>query len=110
MDFSDALRMAREGHRITREGWNGRGMYVVMQKAYPEGIPINQNTADATGLEVGTVRKFLPYLMFHTAQGDFVPWVASQTDLLAEDWLWMTWPYATEADAEKNEVRGIAKA
>lgn len=86
MDFSDALDECKHGAKITRDGWNGKDMWVVYQAAYPDGIPINANTAKATGIEQGTVLKFRPYLMLFTAQGDFVPWVASQTDLLAEDW------------------------
>lgn len=72
--------------KIQREGWNGKGMFVVYQKAYPEGIPINKNTAEATGLPEGTVCRFLPYLMMKTADGAFVPWLISQTDALADDW------------------------
>jgi Protein of unknown function (DUF2829) len=90
MTFSEALDLCKAGTRIWRKGWNGKGMYVVYQKAYPQGIPINKNTADATGIPEGTegtVCKFLPYLMFCTVDGSFVPWLASQTDLLAEDWL-----------------------
>lgn len=86
MDFSDALRLVTRGHRISRRGWNGQGMYVVYQAGYPDGIPINANTAAATGLPEGTTCSFRPYLMMRTAQDDFVPWVASQTDLLADDW------------------------
>lgn len=86
MDFQYALKALKEGLKVSRSGWNGKNMWVVLQKAYPEGIPINQNTATAIGEPVGTVHKFLPYLMFKTAQGDFVPWLASQTDILADDW------------------------
>lgn len=86
MDFSDALRLAKQGKRISRAGWNGKGQYVVLQKGYPDGIPINGNTAEATGIPEGTVCRFLPYLMFGTADGAFVPWVISQTDALASDW------------------------
>jgi hypothetical protein len=88
-DFSDALRMCKNGEKIQRVGWNGKGMYVVYQKAYPGGIPINKNTADATGIPEGTVCRFLPYLMMKTADGAFVPWLISQTDAMAEDWLVM---------------------
>lgn len=84
--FDLALCYLKEGRRVQRDGWNGKGMFVVYQKGYPDGIPINKNTAEATGIEEGTVMKFHPYLMMKTAQGDFVPWVASQTDILAEDW------------------------
>ncbi|HEY9474559.1 MAG TPA: DUF2829 domain-containing protein [Mycobacteriales bacterium] len=86
MDFADALRAVKAGSRITRDGWNGRGMYVVYQAGYPDGIPINANTATATGIPQGTVCRFRPYLMMRTVDGDFVPWLASQTDLLADDW------------------------
>lgn len=84
--FDLALAYLKEGRRVQRAGWNGKGMFVVYQKGYPNGIPINANTAEATGIPQGTVKCFHPYLMMYTAQGDFVPWVASQTDILAEDW------------------------
>lgn len=87
MTFSEALERVRiPGTRISREGWNGRGMYVVYQKGYPNGIPVNANTAEATGLPQGTVAVFKPYLMFCTDQGEFEPWVISQADALADDW------------------------
>lgn len=78
--------MRYHGMKVRRAGWNGKGMFLVFQRGYPEGIPINKNTAEATGVPQGTVCKFLPYVMMCTAQGDFVPWLCSQTDLLAEDW------------------------
>ena len=68
-------------------GWNGKGMWIALQVGYPQGIPINKNTANAIGLPEGTVCKFLPYLMMRTATGEFVPWLASQTDILADDWV-----------------------
>lgn len=87
MDFGTALSFCKEGRKITRDGWNGAGQYVVIQNGYPEGIPINKNTADATGLPEGTLCKFAPYLLMKNAQDVFVPWLASQGDLLAEDWM-----------------------
>lgn len=86
MDFSDALRRCKTGDKIARTGWNATGMFVVHQAGYPDGIAINANTAQATGIPEGTVCKFQPYLMFKTAQDSFVPWLASQSDLLADDW------------------------
>ncbi len=84
-DFSKALSSVKNGAKIQREGWNGKGMYVVYQKGYPSGIPINKNTAEALHADEGTICKFLPYLMMKTANGEFVPWLASQTDILASD-------------------------
>lgn len=86
MGFGDALRALKDGARVSRAGWNGRGMFVVHQKGYPDGIPINANTAEATGLPQGTVCRFRPYLMMKTVDDEFVPWVISQTDALADDW------------------------
>lgn len=87
MPFSVSLHALKSGKKVARVGWNGFGMYIVLQKAYPQGIPINKNTSEATGIPEGTVCKFLPYLMMKTVDGSFVPWLASQTDLLAEDWV-----------------------
>lgn len=86
--FEIALRYLRDGRKVCRAGWNGKGMYVVYQKGYPDGIAINENTANATGIPQGTTCKFLPYLMLKTVAETptFVPWMASQTDLLEKDW------------------------
>ncbi len=86
MDIGGAVNARRDGKRVRRAGWNGKGMYLAFQKAYPEGIPINKNTSEATGLPEGTVCRFLPYVMMRTVDGSFVPWLCSQTDLLATDW------------------------
>lgn len=86
LSFGQALDALREGKLVARVGWNGKGMWLTLQKAYPDGIPINKNTAEATGIPEGTVCRFLPYIMMKTADGAFVPWVASQTDILAMDW------------------------
>lgn len=86
MDFGEALENLKAGRKVARVGWNGKGMWIVLQAGYPDGVAINANTAKATGLAEGTVCRFRPYLTMRTAQDDFVPWVASQTDILAEDW------------------------
>lgn len=55
-------------HPTTRAQWNGRGQYLELQK--PD--------------EHSKMRK--PYIYIKPVDGEFVPWVASQTDLLGEDW------------------------
>jgi hypothetical protein len=87
MDFGSALVAMKEGHRVFRIGWNAPNQYAVMQKGYPDGIAINRNTAEATGLPEGTLCFFRPYFMLCTAAGDFVPWVPTTSDLLEDDWL-----------------------
>ncbi len=66
--FGQALEMLKSGLRCARHGWNGKGMYVELQRP------------DAHS------KMTLPYLFTRTVQGDLVPWLASQTDILAEDW------------------------
>lgn len=85
MDFGDAFRMIKQGHRLRNAHWD-EAMYVVQQKGYPDGIPINKNTADATGIPEGTVIRFRPYLMLSTVDGAFVPYVVTQSDLFSEVW------------------------
>lgn len=86
-DFAWALRMLKDGHgyKLRRAGW-ADGAFVVLQKGYPDGIPINKNTAEATGMLEGTTCRFLPYLMLKTATRDFVPWLPNMVDILANDW------------------------
>ena len=67
MDIGQAVTMMRAGQRVTRLGWNGKDMYLAYQPGYPDGIPINTNTAKATGLPEGTMRKFLVTLTSLTA-------------------------------------------
>lgn len=69
MNIGDAIAAMRHGSRVTREGWNGPGQYLEMQ------------TPDEHS------KMTLPYIYITTVQGDLVPWLASQTDLLANDWM-----------------------
>ena len=68
VDFSDALVALKNGMAVTRVGWSGRGMYLLLQ------TPDEHN------------KMTLPYIYMKTACGNLVPWLASQTDLLADDW------------------------
>ena len=86
MDFYDALRQVKAGKRIAREGWHGKGMFVVYQKAYPQGIPCNKQTAIAWGLNEGDLFKCESYLQIKMANGSHSMWVPSINDVLAEDW------------------------
>jgi len=86
-DFGRALECLRNGLRVSRKGWNGKNMYAMYIEGYPDGIPITAEAAKTAGVPNGTVCKFLPYLLMRTADGSFVPWLASQTDVLAFDWV-----------------------
>lgn len=86
MNFGQALEAVKSGEKIFRLGWNGKGMFAVYQKGYPDGIPCNKQTAEAWGLKEGDLFKVRPYLQLRTAQGDHAMWVPSTSDILAEDW------------------------
>ncbi len=68
MNFGEALDLLKQGGRVTRAGWNGPGQYLQLQ------VP------DANS------KMTLPYIYICTVQADLVPWLASQSDMLAEDW------------------------
>lgn len=68
LTFGHALDGLKYGERMTREGWNGKDMWIALQRP-------DENS-----------KMTLPYIYMKTAQGDLVPWLASQTDLLANDW------------------------
>jgi len=83
MDFSDALFEIKEGNRMTREGWNGADQFIFL-------VPGSTFTVDRPPLlgiyPEGTVINYLPHIDIRNAQGTIVPWLASQGDLMAEDW------------------------
>lgn len=66
--FSEALERLKAGQRVSRRGWNGPGQWLHLQRP------------DANS------KMTLPYIYIRTVQGDLVPWLASQTDMLSEDW------------------------
>ncbi len=84
MDFGYALDVLRQGCRVARAGWNGKGMFLFLVPG--SRITVSAGRPLAAHLEVGTEVDYLPHIDMKTAQGGVVPWLASQTDLLAEDW------------------------
>jgi hypothetical protein len=86
MDIGEAVKALKDGKHVSREGWNGQGMWLAYQLGYPQGVAVNAQSALALGVTEGTVCRFRPYVTLCAADGSFVPWVASQSDLLAEDW------------------------
>ena len=73
--FEFALWNLKHGLKVAREGWNGKGMYV--------GLAENPRFVSDTTDGPLCSRS---YLYMKTADNEYVPWVASQTDLLADDW------------------------
>lgn len=72
-DFPSAIKALKGGHRVMRKGWNGKGMWLGLC------VPENKENEESQ-------YKFLPYIVMKTADNGIVPWLANQTDMLAEDW------------------------
>lgn len=83
--FSQALEVLKRGGRVSREIWR-HGQCVVLQPAYPDGIPCNEQVARAWGIQPGTLFRCKPYLQRKMKDGTFMMWAPAQDDLLAEDW------------------------
>lgn len=86
MTFEQVLPFIKQGEKAFRTGWNGRGMYVVRQKGYPDGIPCNKQTAEVWGLKEGDLFKCNSYLQIKNADRSHSMWVPSVGDIFAEDW------------------------
>ena len=81
MTFGDALEAMKNGERVARKGWNGKGMYVFLAFEPDFVTDADISEFDQQEVEVGDM------LVMKTAQDTFQPgWLASQADMLAEDW------------------------
>mgnify|MGYP001583978144 CR=1 FL=1 len=63
-----AVKELWNGNKVCRQGWNGKGMYLMLQ------VPDEHS------------KMTLPYVYMKTASDELVPWLCSQSDLLAIDW------------------------
>lgn len=81
LSFSEALIALKAGKKVCRSGWNGKGMYLYF-------VPANSYPAitDIAKSEFGDMVPYGAYIAMKTAQNNVVPWLASQTDLVSEDW------------------------
>lgn len=70
--FGAAITKLQNGGRVARAGWNGHGMYLELQ------VPDEHSKMQR------------PYIFMNPVDGNLVPWVASQTDILSEDWFDVT--------------------
>ena len=79
MDFGQAVNCLKQGFKVARSGWNGKGMYLCLAS----------DIEFHTDAEIGPEREATvsPCIVMKTAKGDFQPgWLASQADMLSEDW------------------------
>lgn len=81
--FSTALQWLRDHNKVARHGWNGKDMFLFLV----EGSTFQVNRAPLLGIyPEGTSITYRPHIDMRTANGEIVPWIASQSDLLEIDW------------------------
>lgn len=102
INFSGALNMLKIGSKIQRQGWNGKGMFLLLVKSSDyfinDSFSLSKGLTDKEKFEpyFGQVDlpddtdpgriELLPWIGMKTADNKFIPWLASQSDILAEDW------------------------
>jgi hypothetical protein len=78
--FGEAVSRLKRGQKVARKGWDGKGMFLFYVSEY------------TLILENGYIPKMhnvnqLPWIAMKTADNSLAPWLASQTDMLANDWM-----------------------
>ena len=84
MNFGQAIEVLKTGNKVTRIGWNGKDMFLFLV----QGSQFKVNRPPLLGIyPEGTEINYRPHIDMKTVNGEIVPWVASQSDLLEEDWI-----------------------
>lgn len=90
MNFGKALEEMKQGNKVARQGWNGKGMFVYLVTGNEVSVPNLRNEAlKHVGMNRATADKVKinSHIDMQAADGSIVVgWLASQTDMLAEDW------------------------
>ena len=93
LTFGQALEFLKAGHQVAREGWNGKGMWIMLvpgtqPRITPES-PYGKVLGEYANTDDGCVDqvRIESHIDMFTATGDIQPgWLASQADMLGEDW------------------------
>ena len=81
MDFGNAIKLLKQGKKLQRQGWNGKGQYIELATNISY-ININQEIINAEHEAIGNKA-----IAFVGTSGVQLGWLASQADMLAEDWI-----------------------
>ena len=93
MNFGDAIECLKLGHKVARRGWNGRGMFIYLVNGRSVQYELLKNEAakafeSTKEVNKGRVLKINPHIDMRAADGSIVVgWLASQTDMMADDWI-----------------------
>ena len=88
MNFGDAIKALKEGKRVARRGWNGKDMFLYLVRGRDVAREFTRNEASQHPIfDYTDVAHFKSHIDMRTADGSIcIGWLASQTDMLAEDW------------------------
>lgn len=91
LSFGEALDYLKDGFKVAREGWNGKGMWLILVPGTPN-VLLNPMTPYADALPNQTHVEILPHIDMYTVNAHgrraMLPgWLASQSDMLADDWM-----------------------
>ena len=80
IDFGDAIRALKAGKKVARDGWNGKGQYLSLgdEFTYKDLSGVHDAVHQTSGRKA---------IVFHGTIGEQVGWLASQSDMLSEDWV-----------------------
>lgn len=87
-DFGDAIRLIKQGMKMKRQGWNGQDQFVSLAThisfkcTWDNGETLTETTVNPDHKDIGNNA-----LVFFGSRGVQVGWLASQADMLAEDWM-----------------------
>ncbi len=86
VDFGEAIKALKQGKKVARKGWNGKNMFVYYVPANK--YPASRNMKETMkGVFEDDLVPYTAYIAMKTAQDNVTPWLASQTDVLSEDWV-----------------------
>jgi hypothetical protein len=88
MNFGEALEALKNGEKVARNGWNGKGMFIYLVRGTSIDKDFLRNEASRMPITDNTdVAHFNAHIDMKSADGSVVVgWLASQTDMLSEDW------------------------
>lgn len=92
LPFGQAIEALKDGKKVARAGWNGKGMWLSLSGDGVRYIPASsfwsENNAEFAHQQPNGTAAVLPCITMKTATGEILMgWLASQTDMLAEDWV-----------------------
>lgn len=84
LTFGDAIHMLKRGYKLTRAGWNGKGMFIFLVQS----SSFKVNRPPLLGIyPEGTVISYRPHIDMSGVDGSISTWSPTNNDVLAEDWM-----------------------